>query len=114
MPLDFKSLQGVGIKPELIALTGAADDAAPGPQEGGGEEVGGGGHTEEAEPPYYNDNNPIFISSAETFSVSGNKFYLPTLQAQAETTLWGREAEGLPPSLYRRGGRRGGSPSRVK
>lgn len=39
MPLDFKELQGVGIKPDLIALTGA--DATPGSQEGL-EEVGGG------------------------------------------------------------------------
>lgn len=39
MPLDFKDLQGVGIKPDLIALTGA--DATPGSQEGL-EEVGVG------------------------------------------------------------------------
>lgn len=37
MPLDFKELQGVGITPDLIALTGA--DANPGSQEGL-EEVG--------------------------------------------------------------------------
>lgn len=39
MPLDFKELQGVGIKPDLITLTGA--DTIPGSQEGL-EEVRGG------------------------------------------------------------------------
>lgn len=42
MPLDFKGLQGVGIKPELIALTGA--DATPASREGP-EEVQVGGDT---------------------------------------------------------------------
>lgn len=43
MPLDFEDLQGVGIKPELIALTGA--DATPASREGPEEVQVGGGHT---------------------------------------------------------------------